>query len=298
MANGLVGSGFGWQRVLKIVLSAAVLLAAVIAGAVVFGARRWDSETAALRARLEAARVAVRPLRVDFRELPGLPAPVQRFFRNALTEGRPLISAARLRHGGTFNTGEDADNWRAFTSEQRVVTRRPGFDWDGRIEMIPGLIVRVHDAYLAGEGLLHASLLGLFPLADVRGTAAVAEGELMRFLAEAAWYPTALLPSQGVRWQAADGRAALATLTDGGVTVALLFSFSEAGLIESVRAEARGRMVKGQIVPTPWEGRFWNYVQRDGMRIPLDGEVAWLLPTGARPYWRGRLREIAYEFAQ
>ena len=40
----------------------------------------------------------------------------------------------------------------------------------------------------------------------------MAEGELMRFLAEAAWYPTALLPSQGVRWQGADERSAFATL--------------------------------------------------------------------------------------
>ena len=36
----------------------------------------------------------------------------------------------------------------------------------------------------------------------------VAQGELMRFFAEAAWYPTALLPSQGVRWQAVDDTSA------------------------------------------------------------------------------------------
>lgn len=61
--------------------------------------------------------------------------------------------------------------------------------------MLPGLPARVHDAYVAGEGILHASLLGLFTVADLRGTDYIAEGELMRFFAEAAWYPTALLPS-------------------------------------------------------------------------------------------------------
>ncbi len=60
-----------------------------------------------------------------------------------------------------------------------------------------GLPVRVHDAYVAGEGILHASLLGLFSLVDMRGGGDLAEGELMRFFAEAAWYPTALLPTQG-----------------------------------------------------------------------------------------------------
>ena len=68
---------------------------------------------------------------------------------------------------------------------------------------------------------MHAALLGLVTLADIRGTSEVAQGELLRFLAEAAWYPTALLPSQGVRWEALDGISARATLTDGATMVAL-----------------------------------------------------------------------------
>jgi hypothetical protein len=78
----------------------------------------------------------------------------------------------------------------------------------------------------------------------------------------------------------------------------MLFTFDEQGLIETVGAEARGRTVRGEVVPVPWHGRFWNYEQRGGMRVPLDGEVAWLLPEGAKPYWRGRINEIDYEFAQ
>ncbi|HEX7045880.1 MAG TPA: DUF6544 family protein, partial [Burkholderiales bacterium] len=129
----------------------------------------------------------------------------------------------------------------------------------------------------------------------VRGTGVLAEGELMRFLAEAAWYPTALLPSQGVRWEAAGERSAYATLEDGAVEVRMLFAFDDQGLIESVRAEARGRMVGDEMVPTPWQGRFWSYAERGGMRIPLEGEVAWLLPEGPKPYWRGRITAIEYE---
>lgn len=34
----------------------------------------------------------------------------------------------------------------------------------------------------------------------------------------------------------------------------------------------------------------------DGLAVPLDGEVAWLLPAAAKPYWRGRITEIDYEF--
>lgn len=36
----------------------------------------------------------------------------------------------------------------------------------------------------------------------------------------------------------------------------------------------------------------------DGMQVPMRGEVAWLLPAGARPYWRGTITALAYEFAR
>jgi hypothetical protein len=251
-----------------------------------------------MRAHLEAVRLPVRPHLVDFRELDGLPAAVQRFFRVALTDGRPMVAAVRVRHRGTFNMGETADRWKPFSSDQQIITQRPGFDWNGRIEMLPGLPVHVHDAYIAGEGILQASLLGLLPLADLHGTEQLAEGELMRFLAEATWYTTGLLPSQGVRWEPVDNQSARATLTEGSLVVTLLFMFGDSGLVETVRSEARGRMVDGAILSTPWQGRFWNYRERHGMQVPTDGEVTWLLPAGAKPYWRGRITEIAYEFAQ
>jgi hypothetical protein len=31
--------------------------------------------------------------------------------------------------------------------------------------------------------------------------------------------------------------------------------------------------------------------------IPARGEVAWLLPQGRLPYWRGRFVDVLYKFA-
>lgn len=272
-------------------------LIALLTGTLQVAAYRWHRNTQEFRTRLEAARRPIQPATLTFQELAGLPAPVQRYFRTVLKEGQPFVATLHLRHEGTFNMGETADQWKPFTSDQQVITQRPGFDWDGRIVMTAGLPVRVHDAYAAGEGILHASFLGLITVADLHGPGDIAEGELMRFFAEAAWYPTALLPSQGVHWQPVDDRSAQATLTDGRTTVTLLFTFNEQGLIDTVRANARGRTVSGKIVPTPWQGRFWNYEDRSGMKIPTEGEVAWILPEGPKPYWRGHLTGLTYEFA-
>jgi hypothetical protein len=88
-----------------------------------------------------------------------------------------------------------AENWRPFTSRQRVATNRPGILWDARMSIVPGLVVRVIDSYIEGAGLLHAAILSVFTVARVGGGGEIARGEFMRFFAEAAWYPTALLPS-------------------------------------------------------------------------------------------------------
>lgn len=271
------------------------LVAAALFG---WSTRRWRRETRALRARLESVRIPAKPPAVDFGELAGLPPPVERYLRLVLEDGQPIIAAAHLRHRGSFDLGREGPRWAPFTSEQWVAVRPPGFVWDARIRAAPGVPVHVHDAYAAGHGVLRARLFGGLTLMEQPAGPELDRGELVRFLAEAAWYPTALLPGQGVRWQAVDDRRARATLADGEIAVSLLFEFGADGLLAAVQADARARSVGGTMVPTPWRGRFWGYATRAGVRVPLHGEVAWLPPEGPRPYWRGEMVAIDYEFAR
>jgi hypothetical protein len=281
------------------------LLAVTFAALVVFGAQRWADTTRALGSRLEGARVVAQPqlpstarfpTRYEPRELEGLPAPVQRYFRAVLKEGQPIIATASLDLAGTINLSPTGEQWKPFTSEQRVVTRRPGFLWNAKVAMLPGVAVRVVDSYIAGEGLLRAAVLGLFTVADARGGGEMARGEMMRFFAEAAWYPTALLPSQGVRWEPVDDASANATLVDGPIVLTLLFRFNKAGLIDSFRAEARGAGVGKDMVMLPWEGQWSNYQRHDGMTVPFTGKVAWMQPAGRKAYFVGTVTSVRYEY--
>ncbi len=291
-------NGWWWMALGLLVLAVAAV------GLTVLGERRWAREVAVLQAGLEHGRVEGQPgagsspTRYDAQELEGLPAPVQRYFRGVLKDGQPIISAVTLEIAGTLNMSPTAEQWKPFTSRQRVVARRPGFLWDARIAMLPGVNVRVVDSYIGGNGLLHAAILGLFTMADIQGEGEIARGEFMRWCAEVAWYPTALLPSQGVRWEAVDDHSAHATFTDGPLTLTLLFRFNDAGLIGSFRAEARGGMVRDQMVMAPWEGVWSNYQVRDGVRVPLTGEVAWMRPEGRRPYFMGTVTALAFEFSR
>lgn len=283
---------------LKIILITLLILALLITATITYGKYRWQESINTLHKSMRAAQSQTNSTTIDLQEIKNLPAPVQRYFETVLKDGHPIVSTANITHTGTFNMGDKEEKWVAFDSNQHVSIQRPGFIWDARIHTAPMVSVFVNDAYIAGEGTLTAKVLGLFTVMHEPSTPELAQGELMRFFAEATWYPTALLPSQGVRWEAINDSQAQAMITDENFEIKLLFDFDEQGLISKIYSDGRYRIVDGKQVATPWQGHFENYAWRDNMLIPLDGEVAWLIPEGEKAYWRGHIQQITYEFAE
>jgi hypothetical protein len=290
------------MTVLLWVVIALVALVALAIGLRTLGAARWTELVRTHTTQLESGSVGAQgrlpsPARFDAHELEGLPPPVQRYFRQVLTDGQPIIAAASIEMTGTMNMSAAGEQWKPFTSRQRVVTRRPGFLWDAQVFMFPGLPAHVEDSYIAGHGRLIAKMLGLFTVADSQGEGEIARGEFMRYFAESPWYPTALLPSQGVRWDAVDDASAKATLIDGPIALTLLFRFNDTGLIASVRAEARGSGAgkDGVMVMLPWDCAFSDYQPQGGMLIPMSGEAAWVRPEGRKVYFVGHLKTLSHE---
>ncbi|NEV62547.1 DUF6920 family protein [Thiorhodococcus minor] len=262
-----------------------------------YGITRWQSQTAETHRHLGAARAQIDVRIFDAEEIEALPEPVKRYFQSVLTPGQPIVAVAEIGQSGAMRLDLERERWAGMAAEQTTLTERPGFAWDARLRRSPGIQVFVRDSYIAGQGALEAALFGLLPVARQASGETMGRAELARFLAEAPWYPTKLLPSQGVRWTAIDDHSARATLRDGDLEVSAVFGFDEEGMIRSVRSEDRGRMLGDRLAATPWEGRFQDYEPRSGMRIPTQAEAAWLLPDGPQPYWRGRVTDILYRFA-
>lgn len=281
-----------WFRILLPVTILFLCFASFIAT----GALLWERAARRLRNRLEDCRVKMQNSRVDLQDLDHLPEPVRKYFRAVLEDGQPLVTRAWIVHRGQFNMRETGEKWKPFLSRQTVTVARPGFDWEARIWLAPGISILVRDAYAGGEGILKASLAGLFTVAEWPPTPELAYGELMRFLAESAWYPTVLLPGSSLKWEAVNGSCAKATLADGDTAVSLNFYFSPDGLIERVRSDSRPRTVGDHTENRPWEARFWAWERNGGMLIPTEGEVAWVLPRGPLPYWRGKIERVEFSF--
>ena len=284
------------RRSTKLAL-AATGAAAAAGAALLVGGALWERGTRRAVERLctddEAAGAAVDEPVVDEAVLATLPAPAARYLRRAIPAGAPRIRQARIEHRGEFRTAPDA-RWAPFRSVEHVATSPPGFVWDAAIDMVPLVGVRVRDGYRHGVGGTHGSIGGLVTIVNGRGPA-IDAGALHRWLAEAPWYPTALLPGAGVRWEPVDDSTARAVVTDGDLTVSVEFTVNDRGELTRMYTPARLRDVGGTAVPTPWAATFDDWQRVDGYRIPVEGEVAWLLPEGRFAYWRGRITRVRYE---
>jgi hypothetical protein len=83
----------------------------------------------------------------------------------------------------------------------------------------------------------------------------MAQSALARWLGEAPWFPTALLPGSFVPWKAVDDSTARATVSDGSVQASADFHFAASGEITRFTA-MRYREADGTAVLTPFEGRY------------------------------------------
>ena len=206
-------------------------------------------------------------------QLAGLPAPVQRYFRHVLREGQPYLRGLRLRHTGQFKT-DLRKNWIAIEGEQYITADPPGFIWQGTTRWFVA-----RDEFVAGRGRLAVRLLGAVPIAGGTGPA-YNQGELLRWMVESTWLPTALLPGGPVTWTAIDDQSARLTLTHQGYSISCIASFNERG--EMTQCEAPRQM--DAVTQRPWRARFEQYRRWHGVLIPTVGEASWVIDGQQQPY--------------
>jgi hypothetical protein len=177
--------------------------------------------------------------------------------------------------------------WMSFSAKQTIATRECAFEWRARAG--PLGIVSVCDALKDGEGRLDVLALGIVPIARAEHSSALMRGELMRYLAELAWAPDAILLNTELRWRE-DGPDKLAVSAGAGETTAeVILSLDGEGRIVGAFAPDRPRSAGAPFLPTPWRGSFSDYRHHNGMWLPFAGEVGWEIDGVKEIYWQGRI---------
>lgn len=276
-------------------LAAILALAAALVAIPILGKQSWQKLSDRLTAPLKTPTIPTDLPHIRHQDFETLPAPVARYLRTVLPENTKPIVQTLITHQGTFNSNPEKPDWKPFRSTQIANPFTQDFDWNGHIQMGAGLTVNVHDAHINGQGILIAKIMGLIPVASLRDTPVLNQGELVRFLAEATWYPTVLAPGQGITWEPIDAASARAHINTGKTQTSLVYHFNDEGLVESVFAESRARTVGKSFALTPWQGKFWDYQSVNGILVPHQAEVAWIIDNQDSPYWRGTIQTITHQ---
>ena len=196
-------------------------------------------------------------------------------------------SIVQLKQTGRLKQKAGAASWMSFTATQTISTRECAFDWRARAG--PFGVILARDALKNGEGRFDVMALGVIPIVRAEHSAALMRGELMRYLAELAWAPDAILLNTELRWRK-DGPDQLAVSAGSGETAAeVMLSLDSEGRIAGSFALDRPRSVTAPFLPTPWRGRFSDYRHHGNMWLPFAGEVGWEIDRKEVIYWQGRI---------
>jgi hypothetical protein len=224
------------------------------------------------------------------RREPALPAPLLRYLHRVLPRGRIVPQQVRFTQVGEMWQKPGGRALR-FTAVEELAVREVAFSWQARFPIAPLVSLRVVDSYAAGEGLLEARLLGLLPVMRQTGPE-VSAGEALRYLAELAWVPYAIIANPQLEWRELDARTVEVATQVGSARMTVRLEFDAAGDVVGASTDARPRIEGKTVVPTPWAGSFSDYALAGGIRIPTRGEVRWELPGGPFTYWRGEITSL------
>ena len=220
----------------------------------------------------------------SYKELTGLPEPVQRYFKHVLKDGQPYLSYVRLTHDGFFKLGQNK-KWVAIKGEQYFTTGNPGFIWKGTTRMFVA-----RDMYIADNGRLIATLFSLYNVVDAKGEN-YNEGELQRWLAESIWFPTNLLPGNNLHWTAIDSLSAKLTFNYKGQSLFFTVRFNDIGEI----TEMETKRYMDATNKRTWICKMYKYENRNGVYIPTEAEALWRLEKGDFSYAKFRVQKIEYD---
>ena len=267
------------KRFVMIISAVILFFSALFFSGKIMAARTYSSSTE----KLLSSSADFSGERFSFSLIETLPVPVKRYFRFALREGQPLISNVKLTHSGVFKTdlkGEPTE----ITGVEYFTVKNPGFLWKGTIPF-----ATAYDSYICGTGNLSVYLAGALRIINAKGPA-YDQAELLRWLGEAVWFPTALLPSKSLSWKAVDDSHARLEFSHRGLNIYYIITFGEKG--EITRMETMRNMTPDRV--EKWIGECSDYRLHDGIMIPTTIEAKWVIDNREQSYGRFTLTGIQY----
>jgi hypothetical protein len=248
----------------------------------------------------------------SYKDIEGLPDPVQRYFRYALKDGQKYIRFARMKAVGGFRR-PGQERWTRATASEYFTTEPPGLIFDAVMKQnrvlwfdvrdkyhhgTAGMFVLwfdVRDKYHHGTAGMFVNVLSGFNVLDESDVRELNITTLLRWAGEAVMFPTALLPSEYIRWEPIDKNSAKAIITDGNNTGTYRFYFNDVGEIVRYESDDRYDRIEGRFQKVRSIAHRSHYKEIDGIRVPTKFLIVRILPDGTHEeFWKGEVTDIQF----
>ena len=226
-------------------------------------------------------------------DLAHLPAPVQRYLRQAGVVGQPRVRNFHVRMHGRIRNGRDA-RWMPLAAEQYNVVDEPVrlFYLSGSMFAVP---VQGYHRYVGPSATMKVKAAALVPVVDVSGPE-MNQGETVTMFNDMCVMAPATLIDPAIVWAAVDAHTARASFTNAGNTIRAELSFNDASELTNFWSDDRyqtspdGRSAKKVRWSTPLSG----YRSFGGVRLASGGEARWQEASGQYAYIELTLDDVRY----
>lgn len=228
--------------------------------------------------------------KIEEADINRLPGSVQKWLKFSQVLGKERIVKIKVDQKAEMRLKKEQD-WMPLTARQYFTTDEPGFIWLAKVKAAPLIHIVGKDKYVDGKGNMLIKIMSLITVADAKGEE-IDQGTLLRFLAEAMWFPTAALENY-ITWKEIDDNSAEATMTYGNVKASGIFTFSESGEIKNFTAQ-RYKESNGKYSLETWSVDVSDYKDFSGIKVPTKGEIIWKLADGDFNWYNFEVLNVEY----
>lgn len=205
-------------------------------------------------------------------DLNSCPEPVRRYLTKSGVVGKHRKTFAHITHTGEFRM-KAKQKWFPIKGDYKFQPEARIFTWKAAIKLFPFVFISVKDEYKKGIGRSLVKFESLFTMAHQTGPEA-SESSLGRLLVEFVLIPTALVPSQTIRWEAMDSNQARVILNDHKFQVSAVFEFDDQGQLVKTSIERFGNF-DGKMKKNLFVCELSNFKLFEDLLIPTDITGSW-----------------------
>jgi len=232
----------------------------------------------------------------SYKDTENLPEPVQRYFRYVLKDGQEYIRLVRMKAAGEFRRPLKKQWAKMTVTQQYFTTNPPAFLFDAVIKPNAMLWFDIRDKYHQGEGGMHVNMFSGFNVLNTSGVSELNITSFLRYIGEAVLFPTALLPSEHIRWEPIDENSAKAIVSDKGNRGVYRFYFSDVGEIIRYESNDRYDRIDDKLQKVGSVAYRSHYKEINGIKVPTRFSIVRILPDGTHEeFWKGEITEIKYD---